>query len=150
MLASRTNDNQVCVAGIFKEITEELAARGGAINPDTIETAGKYNPHGWTGKVSNLTYGVPFDPIQMAIILDEKMLDAGVDVLYFTAVVDALPETGESDRIGRIVIFNKSGLQAVSSRAFVDATGDADVAARAGCEFVKGREEDGSASQSPA
>ncbi len=34
LLASRTNDNQVCVAGIFKEITEELAARGGAINPD--------------------------------------------------------------------------------------------------------------------
>ena len=143
LLASRTNDNQVCVAGIFKEITEELAARGGAVNPDTIETPGKFNPHGWTGKVSNLTYGVPFDPIQMAILLDEKMLEAGVDVLYFTSVVDVLPDPGGGERLGGIVVSNKSGLQAVTGRVFVDATGDGDVAARAGCEVVKGRAEDG-------
>ena len=143
LLASRTNDNQVCVAGIFKEITEELAARGGAINPDTIETPGKYNPHGWTGKVSNLTYGVPFDPIQMAIFLDEKMLESGVDILYFTGVVDVLWEGNSRNRVSHVVIFNKSGLQAVPGGVFVDATGDTDVAARSGCEFVKGQAEDG-------
>lgn len=143
LLASRTPDNQVCVAGIFKEITEELAARGGAVNPDTIETPGQYNPHGWMGKVSSLTHGVPFDPIQMAIFLDEKMLESGVDVLYFTNVVDTLPDAAADDRLGGIVISNKSGLQAVMGKVFVDATGDADVAVRAGCEVVKGREEDG-------
>ena len=143
LLASRTNDNQVCVAGIFKEITEELAERGGAINPDTIATPEKYNPHGWTGKVSNLTYGVPFDPIQMAIFLDEKMLAADVDLLYFTGVVDVIREKSSAQRISHVIIFNKSGLQAVSGEVFVDATGDADVAARSGCEFVKGRAIDG-------
>ena len=143
LLASRTNDNQVCVAGIFKEITEELAERGGAVNPDSIATPGKYNPHGWTGKVSNLTYGVPFDPIQMAIFLDEKMLEAGVDLLYFTGVVDVVREENSAQRISHVVIFNKSGLQAVPGKVFVDATGDADVAARSGCEFVKGQAKDG-------
>ena len=143
LLASRTNDNQVCVAGIFKEITEELAERGGAINPDAIATPEKYNPHGWTGKVSNLTYGVPFDPIQMTIFLDEKMLEMGVDILYFTGVVDVVREENPAQRISHVVIFNKSGLQAVPGKVFVDATGDADVAARSGCEFVKGQAKDG-------
>ena len=124
-------------------IPAALAARGGAINPDNIETPDKYNPHGWTGKVSNLTYGVPFDPIQMAIFLDEKMLSAGVEVLYFTGVVDVLWEGNSRNRVSHVVIFNKSGLQAVPGEVFVDATGDADVAARSGCEFIKGQSEDG-------
>lgn len=142
LLASRTPYNEVCVAGIFKEFTEELAARGGAINPDTITVEGEYSPHGWGGKVGSLTYGVPFDPVQMVCFLDEKMLAEKVDVLFFTQVVDVLKENGE-DSVSHIVIFNKSGLQAVPANAVVDATGDADVAARSGCEFVKGRKEDG-------
>jgi hypothetical protein len=68
------------------------------------------------------------------------MLDAGVDVLFFTQFVDALVDDG---RVAQVVLFNKSGLFAVPTRAVVDATGDADVAARAGCVVTKGREEDG-------
>jgi hypothetical protein len=41
------------------------------------------------------------------------------------------------------VLFNKSGLFAVPCRAVVDATGDADVAARSGCAVTKGRAGDG-------
>ena len=140
LLGGRTKDNKHwCVAGIFKEIVEDLSARGGALNPVDIEGE-TFSPHGWTGKVSNLTYGVPFDPIQMVALLDEKMLEAGVDVLFFTAMVDVVVEGG---RITHVVIFNKGGLWAIPTRAVVDATGDGDVVARCGCDFVKGREEDG-------
>ena len=84
LLGGRTRDNKHwCVAGIFKEIVEDLSAVGGAINPVDIEGE-TYSPHGWTGKVSNLTYGVPFDPIRMAAMLDQKMLEACVDVIIFT------------------------------------------------------------------
>ena len=139
LLGGRTRDNQRwCVAGIFKEIVEDLSARGGAINPVDIEGE-KFSPHGWTGKVSNLTYGVPFDPIQMTAILDEKMLEAGVDLLFFTSMVDVVVE---GNRVTHVIVFNKGGLRAIPTRAIVDATGDGDVAARSGCEFVKGREED--------
>jgi flavin-dependent dehydrogenase len=93
LLGGRTRDNKHwCVGGIFKEIVEDLAERGGAINPVDIEGE-KFSPHGWTGEVSNLTYGVPFDPIQMEGILDEKMLEAGVDVLFFTSMVDVFVES---------------------------------------------------------
>lgn len=142
LLGGRLPDNSGwCVAGIFKEMVEGLAARGGAIDPRTIRGE-RFSPFGWTGKVSSITYGVPFDPIAMAAYLDERMLEAGVDVLYFTAFVDVeLDASGR--RIERVVLFNKSGLHAYVCAAVVDATGDADVAARAGCPVVKGRPEDG-------
>ncbi|HWB54280.1 MAG TPA: FAD-dependent oxidoreductase [Tepidisphaeraceae bacterium] len=140
LLGCRTSDNRAaCVAGVFQEIVDDLVARGGAIDPRTIKGE-EFSPHGWSGAVSACTYGVPFDPIQMALLLDEKMLASGVDVLFFTSVVDAVVE---NERIEQIVLFNKSGLFAVPTQAVVDATGDADVAARSGCEFVKGRSEDG-------
>ena len=140
LLGCRTSDNRAwCVAGIFKEIVEDLAARGGAIDPRDIHTDSN-SPHGWGGKVSNLTYGVPFDPIQMTLLLDEKMLEAGVDMLYFTGFVDCIVE---NRLITHVVLSNKSGLQAVPCKAVIDATGDGDVAARSGCRFTKGRDSDG-------
>jgi hypothetical protein len=137
LLGGRTSDNKyACVGGIFKEITDELVRRGAAVDPLTIKDE-KYPPYGW---LKSLSVGVPFDPIAMTTLLDEKMLEAGVDVLYFTGCVDAIVQ---NDRITHIVAFNKSGLFAVPVKAVVDATGDADMAARSGCRFVKGREEDG-------
>ena len=41
-----------------------------------------------------------------------------------------------------LLLANKAGIQAVAARAVVDATGDADVAARAGCPTVLGRDGD--------
>jgi hypothetical protein len=129
-------DGTPCVAGIFDEVVNDLVARGGAIDPATIP-AEKYPPFGWN---RGLAVGVPFDPMAMATLLDEKMLAAGVDVRLCTSGVDAVVD---GNRITHVVVFNKSGLQAVPVMAVVDATGDADVAARAGCEVVKGRPEDG-------
>jgi hypothetical protein len=140
LLGGRTTDNRYwCVAGIFKEVVDDLAGRGGALHPLNIEPE-KFSPHGWTGVQSSLTYGVPFEPAHMAALLDEKMLEAEVDLLYFTSVVDV---ECDGKRISHLILHNKSGLQAVPTRAVVDATGDADVAARSGCEVVKGRPEDG-------
>jgi flavin-dependent dehydrogenase len=136
LLGGRTPDNrQPLVGGIFAEITEELVARGGAIDPRTIDGSGKYQPHGWLK--GSLAAGVPVEPHLYAALLDEKMLDAGVDVLFFTQFVEPVVAAG---RVTRVVLFNKSGLFAVPCRAVVDATGDADVAARAGCQTVKGRQ----------
>ena len=81
----------------------------------------------------------PSAPTGVARYLDEKIEWAGADVLLLTQAVDVVLHSG---RITHVVIFNKSGLAAVPARAVIDATGDADMAARSGCEYVKGREED--------
>ena len=136
-LGGRTSDcRQWVVGGIFRSLAEGAAERGIALIPQP--TGAKYQPHGWLG--GQLTAGIPFDPYRMAAYLDERMIEAGVEVRLLTHVVDT---TVESERITHVLLFNKSGLTAVRARTVVDATGDADVAARSGCEVVQGRDEDG-------
>lgn len=136
-LGGRKNDCKTWAAGgIFKMLATEAAAREIALLP-AAEPAGKWSPHGWSG--GQLNAGVPFDPFGMAAFLDEKILAAEIDVLLQTTAIDAVVR---QQKISQIIISNKSGLAAVSAKLVVDATGDADVAARSGCEFVKGREAD--------
>lgn len=125
------------VGGIFEEIVQDLLGSGGAIDPLTLSFPTKYQPFGWFRGLDN---GIPFEPPAGVMLFDRKMREAGVDVLFYTAFVDAIINNG---RITHIILQNKSGLQAVPTLAVIDATGDADVAARSGCPLTTGREEDG-------
>ncbi len=70
-----------------------------------------------------------------------RLLDeAGVHVRLYTQVADAIVEGG---RVRGVVAESKSGREAFLAKAVVDATGDGDVAARAGAAFDMGREGDG-------
>ena len=135
-LGGRTLDGRKAVAGVFDEIVQRLTQRGGAVDPLPSYTT-KYQPFGW---FPFLAHGISFEPHAAAQLLHEMVLEAGADLLLFTSVVDVVLD---SDRITHVVIHSKSGLQAVPCAAVADATGDADVAARSGCEVVAGREEDG-------
>lgn len=140
LLGGRAPDNRCwVVGGIYREIVEDLAAAGGALNPEHMKKE-KLSPHGWLGERSYLSYGVPFDPNHMAALLDRKMIEAGVDVLFFTSFVSA---TIKGDAIHGVVVMNKGGLAEFTADVVIDSTGDADVASRAGCAVTKGREEDG-------
>ena len=135
-LGGRTQEGEWVVGGLFKALVEEATACGCAIQPKL--TGGRvYQPHGW---LPWFIHGIPMDPFAMAHFLDEKLLRAGIDLLYETQVLDVLTRDG---RITHIIIQNKSGLEAVPSAAVIDATGDADMAAFSGCEIVTGRETDG-------
>ncbi len=134
-LGGRTHDcKRWVVGGIFREMAEEATREGFALIP---ERGPKFQPHGWYG---GLAHGIPFDPYAMAHYLDAKTHATGVEVLLFTQAVDVQVRNG---RITHVIIFNKSGLVAVPTKAVVDATGDADIAARSGCRVIKGREADG-------
>ena len=135
-LGGRNQRGEWVVGGLFRAIAEEAASRGCALLPK-LDPAKKYHPFGW---FNWFIHGVPIDPYGVARFLDEKMKSFDVDVLLLTQVVDVLTD---GDRISHVVTFNKSGLAAVPARAVIDATGDADMAARSGCEYVKGRREDG-------
>ena len=134
-LGGRNQKGDWVVAGLFRSIAEEAASRGYALLPK-LDPAKKYHPFGW---LNWFIHGVPLDPYGVARLLDDRMKAAGVDMLLFTQAVDVLTD---ADRITHVVAFNKSGLAAFPARAVIDATGDADVAARSGCEYVKGRPED--------
>jgi len=112
------------IGGLARELCDRLHARGAAPAwDDALEM-----------------WGIPFEPELMKVVLDEMVCDAGVDVLLHTLVCDALVRDG---RIEALVVEGKSGRHAVRGRLFVDATGDADVAFRAGVPTHMGRPADG-------
>jgi hypothetical protein len=135
-LGGRTQEGDWVVGGIFKSLAEEAAARRYALIP-TLEPDRVYQPHGW---LPWFVHGIPMDPYRVSQLLDERIEREGIELLLETQCVDTLVR---GQRISRVMLHNKSGLFAVSGGVFVDATGDADMAAASGCEYEVGREEDG-------
>lgn len=78
-----------------------------------------------------------YDAEEMKLLLEEMCKEAGVTVLLHTRVVHACVN-GEG-RLSYAITESKSGRQAWSAELFVDATGDGDLAAQAGCRFELGR-----------
>lgn len=70
----------------------------------------------------------------------DMLEDAGAELLFYAFCADAIMD---GDRITGVVTESKSGPQAHLAKVVIDATGDGDIAARAGAEFTKGREGDG-------
>ncbi len=70
----------------------------------------------------------------------DMLSEARVSLLLYTFACEPILE---GSALKGVIIENKSGRQAVFSKIVIDATGDGDLAARAGVPFVIGREEDG-------
>lgn len=72
---------------------------------------------------------VVFDPEAVKLVLDELCAEAGVDVLLHAFVSDA---SREGDRIRSVTFHDHGGAHVIEAAAFVDATGDCDLAFLAG------------------
>lgn len=82
--------------------------------------------------------GVAHDMERAKTVISEFISHENIDVYLQTMVSDALTE---GDTLQGVVISTKEGLQTLLAPVVVDATGDGDVAAFAGCEIEKGRED---------
>ena len=111
---------RMLVGGFMKELLETMW-REGAFAPHVVREMLESQLNRW----------VPFKPEHLKRILDQFVVDAGVEVRFFTRVTEA-DMTGR--RINGVVLSNVEGLRYVGARAFVDATGDAALAALAGYE----------------
>ncbi len=80
------------------------------------------------------------DPELLKITYLEMLSEAGVEILLYTLVSDAIVENG---RVIGVVTQSKSGEARFYADAVIDCTGDGDVAFKAGAEHFKGRESDG-------
>jgi hypothetical protein len=89
---------------------------------------------------SGLDGGYAIDSEMFKLVCDDVAQEAGVSLLFHTLSVDTIVE---DKTVRGVIIENKSGRQGVLAKVVVDATGDGDVAARAGAPFKIGREKDG-------
>ncbi len=95
------------------------------------------------GALRNYFSSYGYDPEDMKLVLENLCLEAGVKIQLHTRVAAAV-KSGEK-RLSHVITESKSGRQAWSADVFVDATGDGDVAAHAGCTFDYGRPGTGTA-----
>jgi len=110
------------VGGLPMEITERLMESGAGIG--THGAAGSY------------VFTAQDD---FKFLLLTMMEEAGVKLLLHSLIVDVIKE---GDSIEGVIVENKSGRQVLLAKLFIDATGDGDVAARAGAPYVVGVAED--------
>ena len=77
-----------------------------------------------------------YEPEEMKLLLEEMCGEAGVKVRLHTGVRAAYRE---GNRLATIVTESKSGREAWRAKTFIDATGDGDLGAFAGCGFDLGQ-----------
>lgn len=87
---------------------------------------------------SDKTHSMIFDPEGMIAVCQEMVLESGAELLLHSVVADVILEEGA---VKGVIVENKSGRNAYLAEVVIDATGDGDIAFRAGEEFSYGNEE---------
>jgi hypothetical protein len=116
------NGKENLVGGFMREVVEELYERhflGTGVTPDY-----------WRQRYLTWT---PFNAEGYKLVLDEKAVQAGVEVRFFTKVIDADVRADER-RVNGLVLHNIEGYSFIAARAFIDCTGDAVLADLCGAD----------------
>lgn len=109
------------IGGLYLEIEERLAAR------DALSAPKRH------GRI----VGVPYESATLKLVADELVDAHGAKVMLHTYAVDVIVDAG---RVGAVLVENKGGRGAIVPSIVIDASGDGDVAARAGAGFELGRD----------
>jgi len=113
--------------GLGEELTLKLLEVGGAVNSaDTYKSEPRSNTKG------DLSYTYAFDTEMFKYITLKMAVDAGVKILFHTYFSDVIMN---GNNVEGVIFENKSGRQAAYAKVIVDASGDGDVAFRAGVPF---------------
>lgn len=107
---------------------------GSVLFNEILRRSAENNEDGFKNKITNL-----IDPEKLKTLYLEMLDEVGCKVMLYTFAEDAICN---GDKVLGASVINKSGKTDIYAKVTVDATGDGDIAARAGAEFVLGRESD--------
>lgn len=113
------------------------------INGLVEEAAERARKRGWIEQVRNFPKAFEthwFDPEGMKVVYQDMLDEAGVRTFCYTVAGEPIIDEG---RLRGVVVETKQGPRAVLARIVIDATGDGDVAAKAGLPIDYGRAGDG-------
>lgn len=117
------------VRGLAEEIVLALKAQGGL---------GKspYPQKDYPTEPGQMAYSYAVDTERFKHVVLKMCVESGVDLLFHTWFSSTIVEAGA---VRGVIVENKSGRQALLAKVVVDASGDGDVAARAGAAFWQTR-----------
>lgn len=121
---SNCSDGQKTIlGGIFLEIVETMYKEGG-LQPDIT-------PDRWH-RIYNRGFG--FNAEHLKRLLDDLCIESGVELRYFTKVVD-VDIHPQKKQVRGVVIHNVEGFRFIEAKTVIDATGDAIVADLCGADY---------------
>lgn len=128
-LGGTTTVAGVSLPGLFHAWGHQIIAGfGWDLVRRAVEVDGRALPDFTRWDLPHHRLQVPVNAAIYAAIVDQAVVDAGVDLLLHTMIA-AVEWTGVE---WRVVLCSKEGLHEVRARRLVDSTGDADVVAHAG------------------
>ena len=136
MTSFDSQGNNMVIRGIFQELVDRMEALGGAIQPGKTRNGDSYASY---LRIGHNNVG-PFKSDILKLVGTRMLQEAGAERMLRTQFVQVLME---GRRITGVVVANKDGLGVIRAKVVVDCSGDADVAARAGVDFVLGDRETG-------
>jgi len=121
LYGKRKGEMTQLVRGVVDELIDRIAALNGVNAPQ----------NGMGGRICVRSY----DTSAYKLAADQLLGAAGVKLLFHALAASVIRD---GSRIDALVVETKSGRQAIRANAFIDASGDADVAAFAGVPFEVG------------
>lgn len=121
------------VKGIFDELCLRTEERGGAIHPSKVEGMTPYSSY----YVRSHCHVTPFLSETLAVVMEEMVQEAGVQLYYNVQLCDVWTE---NNKIAGAIVMMKEGLALIRAKVFIDCTGDAEIAAMAGDDIQLGDE----------
>lgn len=106
-----SDGNRMLAGGFMRELVEKMHSHG-AFGPHVTPDFWNNHYHRWT----------PFKPESLKLLLDEFCVETGVEVRFFTRLIDA---DVEKNRVDGVIINNIEGYRYIRAKTFIDATGDA-------------------------
>jgi hypothetical protein len=146
VLDDMVNGEEITTTGIVREVVERLEKLGLAVAPpvedrragwDVWRKWARWGCHDFRahGKPQPIVYAVAFDPDGWKRVSNDLVGEAGVELRLHSWFAAPIVEDGW---IRGVIVETKAGRQALLGRVVIDATGDLDVASRAGAPYVQG------------
>ena len=107
---------------------------GSPLYYEILKRSAEQNEGEFKNQITNL-----IDPEKLKTLYLEMLVEVGCKVMLYTFAEDSICD---GDKVLGATVINKSGKTDIYAKITIDATGDGDIAARAGAEFVLGRESD--------
>ncbi len=126
-----SGNGEKIVGGIPEEVVQKLIREGGS--------KGHIRGGKWRTDETYEFSLTPYEPEFLKFVAQEMLLEAGVDILFHTYLLNAIVDSKQP--VG-VEVFNKSGRKVFYGKVFIDATGDADLAALSGVEFFEDKKND--------
>lgn len=121
LLGYLDKDGNQVIGGIAQELVDALTRRNAC------------SQHHWCPMHNSVTI---YNDEVFKVVAFEKCIEAGVELLLHTQVIDANVENG---RILSVTLFGKGRRLEVSAKVFIDATGDGDLGYLTGCRYELGQ-----------